>query len=492
MASSSAASVPPQPVKGKALELVDELLSQLSNFWFGMCLLALWGVMTLIGVVVDQGKPPEFYLDNYTPALARLVLRLHLDNIYHSSGYIAVVGFIVACMALATFRRVIPSRLPPLRAVKIDKIPLHATVFVKGDEASVRERVERFFAERGWLVRKRELGGVEWTFADKYNWARKGVLMAHVGFVLIATGTTLYWAFGFSGQTTILSGSEVAIPQSGARFKLDQFRYRIDPIKTRSGIVYQPLDYVSEVEVAGKDGAMHHATLRVNHPLDVDGTLYYQASYGFAVPFAVTKDGQVLPNSPGDLLKEGEGFQIGDSARSVQYGRFVGTIGPGGTIGADPRPNAPGVLLNVFDGDQPLGSVLVPLGKGIDLGNGYRVEVGPYRLYSGIQFRHDPGIPFVGLGAFVLLAGLCMSFYFLPARLYVRVERKGDGAPGSERGCEVGLAATTVKGYEIFEERFASLVEALRKSGIPVSEGGGAELQKPLVTSATAPGAGAG
>jgi cytochrome c biogenesis protein len=460
--SSSSAAPARQRATSAVRQLADELLRQLSNFWFGMSLLALWGLMTLIGVVVDQGKPAQFYLDNYTPALARLVLRLHLDNIYHSTGYIAVIGFIVACMALATFRRVIPSRLPPLRAVKIERIPLNASVVVRGDEDSVRRRVERFFTERGWLVRKREVGGVEWTFADKFNWARKGVLLSHAGFVLIAAGTTLYWAFGFSGQTAILSGSEVTIPESGARIRLERFRYRIDPIATRSGTIYQPIDYVSELEVAGKNGVMHPATVRVNHPLDIDGTLYYQASYGFAIPFGVTKDGRALPNSPSAPLLEGDGFQIGDSSRSIQYGRFVGTIGAGGTISPDPRPNAPGVLLNVFDGNQLLGSVLVPLGKGLDLGNGYRVDVGPYRLYSGIQYRHDPGIPLVGLGAFVLLSGLCLSFYFLPARLYVRVDPSDDAARG-EGSWNVGIAATTVKGYDIYEEQFAALVRELER-----------------------------
>ena len=88
---------------------VRELLEQLSNFWFGMLLLAVWGVMTLIGVIVDQGKDASFYLTNYTPALARLVLRLHLDNIYHSPAYIGIIGLILACMTLATFSRVIPT-----------------------------------------------------------------------------------------------------------------------------------------------------------------------------------------------------------------------------------------------------------------------------------------------------------------------------------------------------------------------------------------------
>ena len=454
MATTSTAVPPVSNARERAIEALNEALGSLSNFWFGMSLLGVWGVLTLIGVIVDQGKDADFYETNYTPALARLVLRLHLDNIYHSPAYLGIVGLILACMTLATFWRVIPTRLPPLRPVKIDVIPLSAHVTVRGDEATVRERVEAFFGARGWQVRKRELGGTLWTFADKHNWARRGVLVAHVGFVIIAAGTTLYWAFGYSGITSVLAGSTVTIPENHTSFKLDRFRYRIDPIQTRSGIVYQPIDYVSDVDVTDKHGVRKVEQIRVNHPLDVDGTDYYQASYGFAAPFTVTKDGKPLANAPQGPLKEGEGFQLGQSARSVQYAKFVGTIGPGNTIGADPRPNDPGVLLNVFDGTQNIGSVLVPLERGIDLGNGYHVDVGRYVLYSGIQYRHDPGIPLVGIGAFVLLAGLCISFYFLPARLYVRMDGEG-------KDWDIGVAATTVKGYDIYEEQFDALVRDL-------------------------------
>ncbi len=433
---------------------LDAVLTRISDFWFGMSMLAVWGVMTLIGVVVDQGKDPDYYFSAYAPPVARLVLRLHLDNIYHSPVYLAVIAFIVACMALATFRRVIPTRLPPLRPVKIDAIPLSASVTVNGDESSVQERVERFFASRGFLVRKREFGGTEWTFADKHDWARRGVLIAHVGFVIIALGTTLYWAFGYSGQTTIQSGGAVTIPENGTTLALERFAYRIDPIRTRSGLVYQPIDYVSTLRVAPKGGPAETRVLRVNHPLDIAGTNYYQASYGFAVPFTLSKDGHRLANSPRTPLEEGDAFAVGATTRSLQYVKFIGTIAGNDTIGADPRPNRPGVLLDVFDGSENIGSLLVPLGHALDLGAGYRLSVGRYVMYSGIQYRHDPGVPLVLAGAFVLLTGLCMSFYFLPARLYVRL----DGAATTWR---VGIAATTVKGYDVYEEAFAALVRDL-------------------------------
>ena len=436
--------------------LVDEFLILFSNVLFAVSLFAVWGLFTLIGVIVDQGKDPSFYWQNYTPALARIVLRLHLDNIYHSPAYIAIIGLILISLTVATFRRVIPARIPPLRAVKIEHIPLHASFEVQGDEADVRERVARFFAARGWQIRKRELGGEEWTFVDKHNWARRGVLVAHVGFVIIAAGTTLYWATGYSGQFSVLSGQTATIPQSGARVALERFGFRIDPIATKSGIVYQPIDYVSRAKVTGKDGVAHDAIIRVNQPYDVDGVKIYQATYGFGITFVLTQNGRPVAGPPSTPMKEGDTFTIAGTSRAIEYRQFIGTIDRRtGLAGPDPRPNDPGVVIEAFDGDRPLGSALIPLGKKLDLGAGFALEPKQYTLYSGFQYRYDPGIPLVLTGALVLLAGLCISFYLLPARLYVLVT-------GAGRSWNVGIAATTVKGYDIFADRFHEIVRSLK------------------------------
>jgi cytochrome c biogenesis protein len=439
-------------------ELVHEFLVLFANILFAVSLFAVWGVLTLIGVIVDQDKGADFYWQNYTPALARIVLRLHLDNIYHSPAYLGIIGLILISMTVATFRRVIPARLPALRPVKIDKIPLHASVHVEGEEQDVRARIQAFFAERGWQIRKREFGGEEWAFVDKHNWARRGVLVAHVGFVIIAAGTTIYWASGYSGQFTVLSGTTATIPQTGATVALKQFGYRIDPIVTKSGVVYQPIDYVSHATVTGKDGVAHDAVIRVNQPYDVDGVKVYQATYGFGITFGLTKDGRVIGGPPNGPAKEGESFDIPGTSRAIQYRSFVGTIDRRtGEAGRDPRPNDPGVVLEAFDGDAPLGNVLVPLGKALDLGAGYALTPQKYTLYSGFQYRYDPGIPLVLIGSIVLVLGLCISFYLLPARLYVVVT-------GAAHSWNVGIAATTVKGYDIFEDRFREIVEALRRT----------------------------
>lgn len=445
----------------KVNELYDDFLRTFGNVLFAVLLFLAWGVLTLIGVVVDQGKAPATYFDSYPAPIARALLRLGFDNMYHTPWYAGIIGLILVSLTVCTFKRVIPARLPPLRPVKIDRIPLNGSLFVRGNEATVRERVESFFRSRGWNVRKREFDGTEWSFADKHNWARRGVLIAHLGFVIIAAGTTLYWARGFSGETAIATGETARIPQTNATIKLDSFSYHITPILTKSGMVYQPTDYNSHVTVTGRDGVAKPMLVRVNHPIDVDGTLYYQASYGFAMRFRVTHDGVPVRSLSDRIYTEGETFDVPGTRNTVVYERFVPTVDrSSGMPAADPRVNDPAVILSVAQGGETAGSALVPLRTWIDLGNGWRVTPQRYVLYSGFQYRYDPGIPLVGIGALVLLAGLIISFYFLPARLYVRVD-------AAENGCTVGLAATTVKGYEIFAGQFEALLRDLESAMEP-------------------------
>jgi cytochrome c biogenesis protein len=440
-----------------ARTLYDDFLRTFSNVLFAVSLFVVWGILTLIGVIVDQGKDASAYFNAYAPAIARAILRLGFDNIYHSPWYVGIIGLILVSLAVCTFKRVIPARLPRLHAVKIEHMALHGTFEVAGDPAGVRARVAAFFAARGWQVRERVFGGTEWTFADKHNWARRGVLVAHIGFVIIAAGTTIYWARGFSGETAILTGDAAVIPETHAVIRLDKFAYKIVPVATKGGMVYQPVDYVSHVTVTGRDGIAKPMTLRVNHPIDVDGTLYYQASYGFGMRFRVTHDGKAVPELSNRTLLEGDSIELPGTQRSVQFGRFVPTVDrQSGQPAPDPRVNDPAVVVGVTDAGTSLGEALVPLHTWIDAGDGWRIEPETYVLLSGFQYRYDPGIPLVGIGAFVLVAGLIIAFYLLPARLYVRVD---DAEPGRVR---VGVAATTVKGHDVYQNQFHQLIGELR------------------------------
>jgi cytochrome c biogenesis protein len=440
-----------------ARALYAEFVATFGNVLFAVSLFVVWGLLTLVGVIVDQGQDSGVYFQSYAAPLARAILRLNFDNIYHSPWYVGIIGLILLSLAVCTFKRVIPARLPPLRPVGVEKMPLHASFEADGEPGEVRRRVAETLTARGWQMRERTFGGIEWSFADKHNWARRGVLVAHAGFVIVAAGTTLYWARGFSGETAILTGQTVQIPQTKLLMRLDGFAYKIAPIMTKSGMVYQPIDYVSHVTVTGNDGVPKHLTVRVNHPIDVDGTLYYQASYGFGMQFDLARNGRRDTGLSGRTFLEGDSFDLPGTQRSLLYERFAPTVDKqSGMPTADPRINDPAVVLAASAAGNSLGEALVPLGERVDAGDGWQLMPRRYVLYSGFQYRYDPGVPLVGIGAFVLLAGLIISFYFLPARLYVRVD------PAGSARSRVGAAATTVKGYDVFSSEFARLVRSLK------------------------------
>ena len=441
-----------------ARAIYGEFVRTFGNVLFAVSLFLAWGLLTLVGVVVDQNQDPNTYFQSYAGPIARAILRLHFDNVYHSPWYVGIVGLILLSLAVCTFKRVIPARLPPLRPVSVENIPLHDSFETEGDPPTVRRRVAELLGARGWRMRERIFGGIEWSFADKHNWARRGVLVAHAGFVIIAAGTTLYWARGFSGEFPLLTGQTTQVAQTHALIRLDGFAYKIAPIMTKSGMVYQPIDYVSHVTVTGNDGIPRHLIVRVNHPINIDGTLYYQASYGFGMQFLVTRQGRRNAPLSNRILLEGDSFDLPGTQHSLLYERFAPTVDKqSGVPTADPRVNDPAVALAISQAGSPLGEALVPVGSSIDLGDGWRATPKRYVLYSGFQYRYDPGVPLVGIGAFVLLAGLIISFYFLPARLYVRVD---EVAPRRSR---VGAAATTVKGYDVFSSEFARLAATLRR-----------------------------
>lgn len=446
-----------QPIGDVSGTLAASVVRTFGNVSFGVSLLALWGTLTLVGVLVQQNQSPEAYFSEFPAPLARAILRMNFDDVYHSGWYLGSVALVLASMATATFTKVIPRRLPPLRPVKIDVMPLQARISVRGEQARVRAAVERFFVKRGYRIRRRDFDGTEWSFADRFNWARIGVLVNHTAVLVIAAGAVLYWVRGFSGETAILTGQAAEISRAHAIVRLDGFSYTVRPTMTKGGLIYQPVDYVSRVSITSESGVRRHRTVRVNHPVDLgDGTLLYQSSYGFGMRFAVAHQGKPVPSLSQSTLTEGQTLALPDSPLTVTYQQFVPTVDARTHAPSpDPRINDPGVVLGVAENGNALGETLLPLGAPLDLGGGWRIVPQRWISYSGFQYRNDPGVPLVAAGAALLLAGLVISFYFLPARIHVCVEPAAGGTS------VVGLAATTVKGYDVFETEFRELVTQL-------------------------------
>ncbi len=99
-----------------ARAVYGDFVRTFGNVLFAVSLFAVWGLLTLIGVIVDQGKDAGIYFRSYAAPLARAILRLNFDNIYHSPWYVGIVGLIL--LSLRSARSSASSRRGSRRCVR--------------------------------------------------------------------------------------------------------------------------------------------------------------------------------------------------------------------------------------------------------------------------------------------------------------------------------------------------------------------------------------
>jgi len=445
---------------------IDELLDVLSNVLFPVAVFCVWAAATTVGTLIDQNQTPDHYYQEYPSAVANLVIRLHLDGVFHSVPYISLVVLLLVSMSVCTFRRVIPKRFPADRAVPIEHFALRASANVAGTQAAAAAASDAYFRQHGFNVRTQEIDGAHWAFAHRQKWARYGVLVAHLGFFVLCIGIFLGWKFGIRGQLMAFDGQTIAVTQTPLQLTLRKFTATFEPVQTPTGTFYQASNFQSDVALAGPDDNAA-PSVTVNHPyVTHDGVYIYQASYGFAGRLAVTRNGKPVEVDGSQRLMPQDEVLFPGTSRGVQ---FMTMAGP-----SDPSQLPPGVRLpktdeyvfwafhdNIPTTDKP---IILPVGKSVDVGDGYKVTALTPIAWSGMTYRRDPGEDYVGLGVAILIAGFVMSLFFLPVKLYARVRR-------SASGVEADVAVTTTKGNAMYEDDFAALAagwrEALAKSAAP-------------------------
>ncbi|HXW51235.1 MAG TPA: cytochrome c biogenesis protein ResB [Candidatus Acidoferrales bacterium] len=439
--------------------LLDEILDLLSNVMFPVVVFLIWAVATTIGTVVDQNQPEQHYYDFYPLPLANAIVRLHLTNVFHSVPYISLVVLLLVSMSVCTFRRVIPKRFPKDRAVPIRNFGLHAELASAETPERADEAARAYLAAKGFGVRHDRIDGAHWIFGDKQKWARYGVLVAHLGFTVIAFGVFLGWLRGFSGQALVFKGQSASIAPAGLRLHLDDFTATFVPIQTPNGPTYQAQKFQSNVTFTDARGATERAQILVNHPHVTSAGVYvYQASYNFAGNLRVTRNGKPATlQTPSAELGPQDAIFLPGTSRAIEYGTLLGPSDPSQTPPGIPLPSHDEYALWVFHDNIPTTDrpVLLPVGSSLSVGDGYTITALPPTPSSGFTYRYDPGQGWVGLGALILVAGFVMALFFVPVKLYVKVAQ-------SDAGCSVEVAATTTKGNAIYEDGFGALIAGLR------------------------------
>lgn len=481
----------------------------LTSMRTALILLFLLAVGAIPGSVLPQNVVSVDEVDQYFrehPDLAPVLDRLYFFDVFSSPWYAAI--YLLLFVSLAGC--VIPRGLKHARAVRarpvrtprhLQRLPYAAkfstdadteTVLARAREVLKGYRIERYgdsiSGESGYL---REAGNVLFHFA----------LLA----LLLALAAGAF--FGYRGNMLLVEGDGFAntLPSYDAIYpghwtntdRLEPFTIHLDDFEAsfieEGDLRGQAASYVADITYKDSPEAEEQQhRLEVNHPLDVGGVQVYLLGHGYAPEFEVRNpDGDVVfDQAVPFLFRDTESF-ISDGVVKVPdtggeelgfSGVFLPTAAEndsGELVSSFPGPENPMVTLEAYRGDlglvDPQSVYQLQTSKMEELGESRAMEIGDtwelpegagsitftgFSEYISLQANRDGSRPFALGAAVVAVAGLLLTLFVRPRRVWVRVE---EGEDGRSRVVLAGLGKTEVAAdNQEFHELTTRLAARLR------------------------------
>ncbi len=290
--------------------------------------------------------------------------------------------------------------------------------------------------------------------------------------------------FGFWMEPLQLPGLSFSIPlprlyertkvKEDFKLALDKFDVEYYPNSSAPSL------FRSDVRILRGDKVERAASIEVNDPLDVDGTLIYQSSFGYdglnSAHFEVTLPGEkdrldvVAPyRKRVHLLNTGWDLEVTDFYPDATMST------PGHLINQSGDLKNPAIRVKFFQhGVERSQTWFVYAVPDIQMAKvpGLKLigqTVDPI-AYTVLQANHDAGVPFAALGAFLVVFGTFSAFYLFYRKAWILVEPLPDG------GSRVQLAGFVRRNKLVFKKVFDKLQQRVAErlgAGAVQAAGGG-------------------
>ncbi|MGV1098431.1 cytochrome c biogenesis protein ResB [Thiovibrio sp. JS02] len=414
---------------------------------------------SIIGTLIPQKNPPEFYIQNFGAKTAQFFQLLDVPDMYNSWWFIALLLLFSINLIVCTIDRlpnvwqmvVMDNLNTPID--RLEKMPNRRVFLANNPQDGVVRTITAQLKEGGWACQMEEKESGILLFSQKGAWSRLGVYAVHLSILFIFAGAIIGSAGGFKGSvmipegaaidTVYAFGSEKPIPL-GFTVTCDQFSVSYyDDGQT-------PKEYRSVLTV--KDAAANKTITRpiiVNDPLDYKGITFYQSSYQPMQGFGVT-----ITNK---TSKASQSFQI-PFAQKISW---PGTAIEFGLINQQPRSRM-GDVSQVkfwFSDGQGEPSVFWMADKATQSISRQddEYEISVRQLYAtGLQVAKDPGVWVVYFGCTLMLVGLYVAFFLSHRRVWVYIGQEADKT-------RVLLCGASSKNKLGFDKDFAALTERFEK-----------------------------
>jgi cytochrome c biogenesis protein len=425
---------------------------------------------------------------NEHPALGPIYDKLGLFEVYSSPWFSAIYLLLfvslVGCIVprIGVYAKALRAR-PPKTPRNLVRLPAYAAADLANSDHDVLDRAAAALRSRHYRV---DVNG-DSVAAERGYLREAGNLVFHTSLVFVLVGVAIGALFGFRGTSVVIVGQGFSnnLTQyddfsAGGRFtEADLLPFSVTvkdfDVKFETGPVQRGAArlFRANVEVTERPGAApRQEILEVNKPLHIADTTVHLIGHGYA-PRVTVKDaqGNVAFSGPVVLLPQDSNFSsIGTikapDARPERlafeaYFFPTAVLGDQGPQSIFPDALNPALFVNVWHGPpkvetgrpenvyslntagltqlkeadgQPV-RIGLNVGDGVNLPDGKgSIQLDGWVRWVKLQIGAAPGVPISLIALGFAVAGLCLSLFIRPRRVWIRVRDADQG----HRVVEVG------------------------------------------------------
>src|SRR5215813_3695770 len=452
--------------------VIDGFLNLVSSVPFGIVLLILLIIASMIGMLIQQQELESFpgYFAQLTPAEKLVYGYLGFFDIYHAAYFHLLLLLLSLNIILASIDH-FPASWSFITRKKLTASPTFAMAQKFKEKVELPKLDRRRLAERAiaaarkmrFRARVTEADDRTTIFAERGVWNRLGAYVVHIGLLTIFFGYFLT-SRGHTGSLDAMPGrssdrmikNEFSIDNATTEHAIGTRELRLpftvecldfqQKLINKSGSLDQTntLDWITRVRIVDPEiGKNTEAIVHLNSPLDYRGYRFFQASYRPPYNARVVKL-RVTPMNGGasqevTIQRNGEA-KLADGTL-LHYGMF----NPSFTIGSDQQVQMstadaydnPAAFLEYVAPDGKPGKVWAfnetfsnkvanaPFMKKFMDNGVYRFVLTDFEkapTASILSVQYDPGARVVYAGFTILCLTLIAVFFFSHQRLWIVVE----------------------------------------------------------------------
>lgn len=463
--------------------------TQLTSMRTALILLFLLALAAVPGSMVPQSNISPIEVSDFkaaNPGIDVIFEPLGMYDVYSSVWFSAIylllfVSLVGCILPRITLYARSMTKPPPKLPSRPERLPVNQRTALAGDPTEALDRGERWLRAKRYRIRR----VAEGISAERGFSREAGNLVFHVGLVVLLLGLAWSSLLGFRGSAIVVEGKSFSnsITQydeftAGAwrdTNSLEAFSLTVNEFSTEfeTGDVQRGAARRFDADMTyTSDGESRDELIQVNTPLITDGgTQVNLLGHGYAPYVTVTDgNGDVAFSGPVVFLPQDGNFssvgvvKVPDARpeRLAFEGYFFPTavLDEQGPRSVFPDAANPELFLNAWrgepaqetgipqsvfsldttglepvagDGNEVLRVQLKP-GTGIELPDGLgTLTFDGWSRWVKLQVSQTPGNTLTLVSLMVAVAGLCVSLFVRPRRLFIRLDDEGAVVGGLDR-----------------------------------------------------------